>query len=78
MDGLAERAGLGKGTVFRRFRFLAGEMNLGATDLDVLATQQTAALEGPLRSQATAKEEGRRRVRGLITQQRTDSALVQT
>ena len=131
MDGLAERAGLGKGTVFRRFgtragifaallddderdfqeqvlagppplgpaappldrliaygraridflighreiaraaldgrervpagsqtpmsrehlRFLLGEMNLGAdpkTDLDVLATQLTAALDGPL------------------------------
>jgi AcrR family transcriptional regulator len=128
MDGLAERAGLGKGTVFRRFgtragifaalldddertfqeqvlagppplgpgappldrltaygraridflighreiaraaldgsqpvpagsqtpmsrehiRFLLGEMNLGAADLDVLATQLTAALDGPL------------------------------
>src|SRR6516225_152262 len=128
MDGLAERAGLGKGTVFRRFgsragifqallddderefqervlsgppplgpgappldrlnaygraridflighceiaraaldgrkpvpagsqtpmsrahiRFLLGEMALGAADLDVLATQLTAALDGPL------------------------------
>src|SRR5580704_18498583 len=128
MDGLAERAGLGKGTVFRRFgtragifaallddderafqehvlagppplgpgappldrliaygraridflighrqiaraaldgreqvpagsqtpmsrehiRFLLREMNLGAADLDVLATQLTAALDGPL------------------------------
>ena len=128
MDGLAERAGLGKGTVFRRFgtragifqgllddderdfqqrvlsgppplgpgaaplerliaygraridfltghceiarsaldgrqrvpagsqtpmsrahiRFLLGEMRLGAPDLDVLATQLTAALDGPL------------------------------
>jgi len=128
MDGLAERAGLGKGTVFRRFgtragifqallddderdfqgqvlagppplgpgapapdrliaygrariefliahreiaraaldgreripagsqtpmsrehiRFLLGEMSLGAADLDVLATQLTAALDGPL------------------------------
>jgi AcrR family transcriptional regulator len=128
MDGLAERAGLGKGTVFRRFgtragifaalldhderafqeqvlsgppplgpgappldrliaygraridflighrdiaraaldgsepvpagsktpmsrahiRFLLGEMHLGAADLDVLATQLTAALDGPL------------------------------
>jgi len=128
MDGLAERAGLGKGTVFRRFgtragifaallddderdfqeqvlagppplgpgapaparliaygrartaflithreiaraaldgrqqipagpqtpmsrehiRFLLGEMNLGAADLDILATQLTAALDGPL------------------------------
>jgi polyketide synthase 12 len=128
MDGLAERAGLGKGTVFRRFgsragifqallddderefqervlsgppplgpgappldrliaygraridflighreiaraaldgrervpagsqtpmsrahiRFLLGEMRLGAADLDVLATQLTAALDGPL------------------------------
>src|SRR5271169_5689384 len=103
MDGLAERAGLGKGTVFRRFgtragifaapldrliaygraridflighreiaraaldsreqvpagsqtpmsrehiRFLLGQMTLGAADLDVLATQLTAALDGPL------------------------------
>src|SRR5215469_16126719 len=128
MDGLAERAGVGKGTVFRRFgtragifqallddaerefqeqvlsgppplgpgappldrlnaygrarigflighreiaraaldgrqpipagsqtpmsrahvRFLLGEMRLGAADLDVLATQLTAALDGPL------------------------------
>jgi polyketide synthase 12 len=128
MDGLAERAGLGKGTVFRRFgtragifhallddderdfqeqvlsgppplgpgaqpldrliaygrarieflighreiaratldgrqsvpagsqtpmsrahiRFLLGQMHLGAADLDVLATQLTAALDGPL------------------------------
>ena len=128
MDGLAERAGLGKGTVFRRFgtragifhallddderdfqeqvlsgppplgpgaqpldrliaygrarieflighreiaratldgrqavpagaqtpmsrahiRFLLGQMHLGADDLDVLATQLTAALDGPL------------------------------
>ena len=128
MDGLAERAGLGKGTVFRRFgtragifqallddderdfqeqvlagppplgpgappldrliaygraridflighreiaraaldgreripagsqtpmsrehiRFLLGELSLGAADLDVLATQLTAALDGPL------------------------------
>ena len=128
MDGLAERAGLGKGTVFRRFgtragifqalleddeqdfqkqvlagppplgpgalpldrmtaygrarvdflighreiaraaldgrerepagsqtplsrqhiRFLLGKMSLGAADLDVLATQLTAALDGPL------------------------------
>jgi AcrR family transcriptional regulator len=128
MDGLAERAGLGKGTVFRRFgtragifqallddderdfqeqvlsgppplgpgapplnrliaygrarieflighreiaratldgrksvpagsqtpmsrahiRFLLGQMQIGATDLDVLATQLTAALDGPL------------------------------
>ena len=128
MDGLADRAGLGKGTVFRRFgtragifqallddderdfqeqvlsgppplgpgappaerliaygrarigflighrdiaraaldgrqrvpagsqtpmsrahiRFLLGEMRLGAADLDVLATQLTAALDGPL------------------------------
>ena len=128
MDGLAERAGLGKGTVFRRFgtragifqallddderdfqgqvlsgppplgpgappldrliaygrariefltghreiaratldgrqsvpagsqtpmsrahiRFLLGEIRLGAADLDVLATQLTAALDGPL------------------------------
>ena len=128
MDGLAERAGLGKGTVFRRFgsragifqallddderdfqgqvlagppplgpgappqdrliaygrartdfltghreiarsaldgrervpagsqtpmsrehiRFLLGEMSLGPADLDVLATQLTAALDGPL------------------------------
>jgi AcrR family transcriptional regulator len=128
MDGLAERAGLGKGTVFRRFgtragifaallddderdfqeqvlagppplgpgappldrliaygrartgflithrqiaraaldgreqvpagsqtpmsrvhiRFLLGEMSLGAADLDILATQLTAALDGPL------------------------------
>ncbi len=128
MDGLAERAGLGKGTVFRRFgtragifaallddderhfqeqvlsgppplgpgapppdrliaygrarieflighreiaraaldgresvpagsqtpmsrahiRFLLGQMRLGAADLDVLATQLTAALDGPL------------------------------
>jgi len=128
MDGLAERAGLGKGTVFRRFgtragifqalldddernfqehvlsgppplgpgappldrliaygraridflishrdiaratldgrqqvpagsqtpmsrehiRFLLGEMHLGPADLDVLATQLTAALDGPL------------------------------
>jgi polyketide synthase 12 len=125
MDGLAERAGLGKGTVFRRFgsragifqallddderefqeqvlagspplgpgappliaygrarigflighreiaraaldgrervpagsqtpmsrahmRFLLGEMRLGPADLDVLATQLTAALDGPL------------------------------
>jgi polyketide synthase 12 len=127
MDGLAERAGVGKGTVFRRFgsragmfqallddderefqervlagppplgpgapplelnaygraridflighreiaraaldgrqpvpagsqtpmsrahiRFLLGEMPLGAADLDVLATQLTAALDGPL------------------------------
>ena len=128
MDGLAERAGLGKGTVFRRFgsrsgifqallddderdfqeqvlagppplgpgappldrlvaygrartgflithrdiaraaldgrqrvpagsqtpmsrehiRLLLGEMNLGAADLDILATQLTAALDGPL------------------------------
>jgi AcrR family transcriptional regulator len=128
MDGLAERAGLGKGTVFRRFgtragifqallddderefqqqvlsgspplgpgappqdrliaygraridflighrqiaraaldgreqvpagpqtpmsrvhiRFLLGEISLGAADLDILATQLTAALDGPL------------------------------
>ena len=128
MDGLAERAGLGKGTVFRRFgtragifqallddderafqqqvlsgppplgpgappldrliaygrarieflirhreiaraaldgrepvpggsqtpmsrvhiRFLLGEIDLGAADLDILATQLTAALDGPL------------------------------
>ena len=128
MDGLAERAGLGKGTVFRRFgtragifhallddderdfqeqvlsgppplgpgaqpldrliaygrarieflighreiaratldgrqavpagaqtpmsrahiRFLLGQMHLGAADLDILATQLTAALDGPL------------------------------
>jgi AcrR family transcriptional regulator len=128
MDGLAERAGLGKGTVFRRFgtragifqallddderdfqqqvlsgppplgpgappldrliaygrariefltghreiaratldgrqsvaagsqtpmsrahiRFLIGEIDLGAADLDILATQLTAALDGPL------------------------------
>src|SRR5215831_995520 len=120
MDGLAERAGLGKGTVFRRFRtragifqallddderdfqervlsgappldrliaygraridflighreiaratldgrqrvpagssspmsrahirFLLGEIRLGAADLDILATQLTAALDGP-------------------------------
>jgi polyketide synthase 12 len=29
-------------------RFLLGEMNLGAADLDILATQLTAALDGPL------------------------------
>ena len=29
-------------------RFLLGEMRLGPTDLDVLATQLTAALDGPL------------------------------
>ena len=29
-------------------RFLLGEMSLGAADLDVLATQLTAALDGPL------------------------------
>jgi hypothetical protein len=29
-------------------RFLVGEMRLGAADLDVLATQLTAALDGPL------------------------------
>ena len=29
-------------------RFLPGEMSLGAADLDVLATQLTAALDGPL------------------------------
>ena len=29
-------------------RFLLGEMRLGAADLDVLATQLTAALDGPL------------------------------
>jgi polyketide synthase 12 len=28
--------------------FLLGEMRLGAADLDVLATQLTAALDGPL------------------------------
>jgi len=93
MDGLAERAGLGKGTVFRRFgtragifqallddderafqqqvlsgppplgpgappldrliaygraRMLLGQLRLGAADLDVLAIQLTAALDGPL------------------------------
>jgi hypothetical protein len=51
-------------------------MSLGAPDLDVLATQLTAILDGPLRSQATAKEEGRKQVSGLITQQRSVSALV--
>ena len=29
-------------------RFLLGETRLGAADLDVLATQLTAALDGPL------------------------------
>ena len=29
-------------------RFLLGEIRLGAADLDVLATQLTAALDGPL------------------------------
>ena len=29
-------------------RFLLGEMRLGTADLDVLATQLTAALDGPL------------------------------
>jgi hypothetical protein len=29
-------------------RFLLGELSLGAPDLDVLATQLTAALDGPL------------------------------
>jgi len=29
-------------------RFLLGEMSLGPADLDVLATQLTAALDGPL------------------------------
>ena len=29
-------------------RFLLGELRLGAADLDVLATQLTAALDGPL------------------------------
>ena len=29
-------------------RFLLGEMHLGPADLDVLATQLTAALDGPL------------------------------
>ena len=87
MDGLAERAGLGKGTVYRRFasragieflirhsdiaraaldgreqvpagsqtpmsrmhiRALLGQLSLGDVDLDVLATQLTSALDGPL------------------------------
>lgn len=29
-------------------RFLLGEMSLGTADLDILATQLTAALDGPL------------------------------
>ena len=87
MDGLAERAGLGKGTVFRRFgtrarigfliehrdiaratldgsepipagsrtplsqlhiRVLLGQMDIGPADLDMLAVQLSAALDGPL------------------------------
>jgi polyketide synthase 12 len=29
-------------------RFLLGQINLGGADLDILATQLTAALDGPL------------------------------
>src|SRR5215472_7678529 len=88
MDALAERAGLGKGTVFRRFGTRAGifqallddderafqqqvlsgppplgpgaapldrliaygraQIDLGPADLEILAMQLTAALDGPL------------------------------
>jgi hypothetical protein len=70
MDALAERSGLGKGTVFRRFqpvlaraqtpmsqlhiRMLLKQMPLGPVDLDTLAVQLTAALDGPLLLQLSA------------------------
>ena len=49
LDG-RERVPAGSQTPMSRahIRFLLGEMRLGAADLDVLATQLTAALDGPL------------------------------
>src|SRR5271169_828410 len=49
LDG-RERVPAGSQTPMSRahIRFLLGQMNLGAADLDVLATQLTAALDGPL------------------------------
>ena len=49
LDG-RERVPAGSQTPMSRehIRFLLGEMSLGAADLDILATQLTAALDGPL------------------------------
>jgi AcrR family transcriptional regulator len=49
LDG-RERVPAGSQTPISRIhiRFLLGEMGLGGADLDVLATQLTAALDGPL------------------------------
>jgi polyketide synthase 12 len=49
LDG-RERVPAGSQTPMSRahIRFLLGQMNLDAADLDVLATQLTAALDGPL------------------------------
>ena len=49
LDG-RERVPAGSQTPISRIhiRFLLGEMRLGGADLDVLATQLTAALDGPL------------------------------
>ena len=51
LDG-RQRVPAGSQTPMSRehIRFLLGEMNLDAADLDILATQLTAALDGPLRS----------------------------
>ena len=49
LDG-RQRVPAGSQTPMSRehIRLLLGEMNLGAADLDILATQLTAALDGPL------------------------------
>src|SRR5438046_1229091 len=50
LDGRERDQPAGSQTPMSRahIRFLLGEMRLGAADLDVLATQLTAALDGPL------------------------------
>lgn len=48
MDSLAERSGLGKGTVFRRFGTRAGIMSRTHIRMLLMTIQLTAALDGPL------------------------------
>jgi AcrR family transcriptional regulator len=70
MDGLAERAGLGKGTVFRRFRTRAGIFHTLLDEEEKLFQQRVLAGPPPLGPGAPAAERlvafGRARLEFLV------------
>ena len=70
MDGLAERAGLGKGTVFRRFRTRAGIFHALLDEEELLFQQQLMSGPPPLGPGAPAVERlkafGRARLEFLV------------